>query len=372
MNNKKVITILIILSVILTLIGATLAYWNWQTNTTENTSVSLTVASDFSCSADGGGPITNNDIELVPSTCDNNKYAIKRMITVTPTLTGTRNVILNLWLNVVSMDDGLRASSNFRYVLTKNSETCTDSVAEGTFQNKANGSTVPLLSDIEYSSSTPDTYYLYIWLDYPETSQSTQNKNFHFTLGGNCANKPITVYTANLYDTNKPNNNSVVIGSAIPSNITQYKTPEDAMAALKTAGGGTNDYPFFLRHMVENGIVTESYVGFIISSEMASSNSGMKAGTYFLRGLATSDTNGNCKSQYLNNGNCISPYYNDNKATLLNAFGSANCNNTSSGSNCQVSGWFIGIGYNGGIGGGKPPVMCNVMQSGYSYCQRFG
>ena len=363
MNNKKVITILIILSVILTLIGATFAYWNWQTNTTENTSVSLTVASDFSCSADGGGPITNNDVELAPSTCDNANYAIKRTITVTPTLTGVDSVNLSLWLNIVSMDDGLRNSDNFRYVLTKNSETCTDVVATGRFKGKANGSTVTLIDKKDYTSSTPDTYYLYIWLDAAETSQSTQNKNFNFTLGGSCTNGISTVYTANLYDANVANNNAVVIGSAIPSNITQYTTPEDAMAAFKTAVGALTAYPFFLRHTLVNGIVTESYVGFVVNSYIASANPGMRTGTYYLRG-------GDNGVSFL-----------DNAKTIYDAFEGVGCTSNpytttpSSIFSCNITGYSAITDSNdyaravasvAGLRG-----YCRVIGSGHSDCKSF-
>ena len=97
---------------------------------------------------------------------------------------------------------------------------------------------------------------------------------------------------------------------------------------------------FYLKHVIVDDITTESYVGFIVTPAMAQANPGMTAGTYYLRGLDTFDTSGNCKSQYLNNttGNCESPYYEANKSVLQSAFGSTYCNETSSRFECHVSG----------------------------------
>ena len=137
-------------------------------------------------------------------------------------------------------------------------------------------------------------------------------------------------YTANLYDASAPNNNSIQIGQAIPSGITQYTSASDAMAAFENR-------PFYLKHTVQGGVVTESYVEFVVTTAMASSNSGMTVGTYSLRGLDTYDANAtstnHCKIEYYNSstGECRSPYYESNKATMLSAFGSINCtDNTNS------------------------------------------
>ena len=77
---------------------------------------------------------------------------------------------------------------------------------------------------------------------------------------------------------------------------------------------------------------------------MATSNPGMTAGTYYLRGLDTYDASGNCKSQYLNSttGNCESPYYESNKIVLQSAFGTNTnyCTDYSSEFHCGVSGLY--------------------------------
>ena len=189
-NKRKWIIAAIVVVVAVALIGGTYAYWNWQVASNQRTTITLTYADGFSCTADGGGAITSSDKQLVPASCTNSTYAIQRTITVTPTLSGVDEMSLNLWLNIVSMDTELRNSDNFNYALTKSSTSCTTSViATGNFKGKANGSTVPLLENKDYILSQPDTYYLYIWLDKAETNNATMDKNFHFTLGGNCSNE---------------------------------------------------------------------------------------------------------------------------------------------------------------------------------------
>ena len=150
---------------------------------------------------------------------------------------------------------------------------------------------------------------------------------------------PQTVYTANIFDgnsttlTNGTNTSVLWIGKTIPNGITTFQTPELAMAALKEASGGV-DRPFFLKHTVSNNTVTDSYVGFVVTDEMAQANVGMTAGTYYLKGKKTAELvegEWQCMSEYDDGeGNCIDPDYNTNKATLLSAFGSSYCRDYSS------------------------------------------
>ena len=78
-KNKKIGYIFLVLTVVFTIIGSTFAWWTWRS--TDNTSVTFTVTSGFSCSADGGGNITNNDVFIVPTDECNGEHAIKRTIT---------------------------------------------------------------------------------------------------------------------------------------------------------------------------------------------------------------------------------------------------------------------------------------------------
>ena len=105
---------------------------------------------------------------------------------------------------------------------------------------------------------------------------------------------------------------------------------------------------------------------------MATSNPGMTAGTYYLRGLDTYDVNGNCKSQYLNSstGNCESPYYESNKTVLQNAFGSTYCTDYSSNFECYVSGLYARATLDGIVEAGVDfSANCNVNYNGDSNCR---
>lgn len=194
MKNKKIMIILIILTVIFMVIGGTLAYFNWQTSESQKTNVVFTATSTFSCSADGGGSITSSDLVMLPTTCTDSEHAIKREITVNPTLKiNDLSITMNLWLNINSLGTGLSDSENFRYALTTSSTSCeTGVVSLGTFNGKTAGNGIKLLTS-NYSATTTETYYLYIWLDKDETSVTTAGQSFDFSLNGECAETPLFV-----------------------------------------------------------------------------------------------------------------------------------------------------------------------------------
>ena len=90
MKNKRIIPTLIVLGIIFTVMGGSLAYYNWQTSTSQRTLINIgPISGSFSCSADGGGDITSGQVNLVPTTCTNSTYAIKRTVTVNTVLNKT-------------------------------------------------------------------------------------------------------------------------------------------------------------------------------------------------------------------------------------------------------------------------------------------
>ena len=134
-NKQKMIIIMIITATITCLaIGSTFAYWTWSTSSAQATSVTFTVASGFTCSADGGGNITSSDVELVPAECTNSTYAIKRTVKVSTTQDSGKTIYLDMKLKVDSISANLAASENFKYALTTSSTSCESGImAEGTF-----------------------------------------------------------------------------------------------------------------------------------------------------------------------------------------------------------------------------------------------
>ncbi|MBR7041986.1 MAG: hypothetical protein IKI04_00635, partial [Bacilli bacterium] len=160
-NNKYLIPSLIAIGIIMVVIGSTFAYWNWQSTSAQKTNVTFTVGANFSCSADGGGNITNTNY-FVPTDCTNSTYAIKRTITTNITNLGSNPVYLDMWLNINSIGSGLSNSNNFKYALTTSSSSCTTGVvSQGNFNGKVANDKIQLLDDV----SSAGTYYLYVWLD---------------------------------------------------------------------------------------------------------------------------------------------------------------------------------------------------------------
>ena len=186
---------------------------------------------------------------------------------------------------------------------------------------------------------------------------------------------PQTVYTANVYNGNPANetNTSVVwIEKAIPNEIITYQTPELAMAALKQASGNA-DRPFFLKHTLINNIVTDSYVGFVITPEMAEAHPGMTAGTYYIQGSKLEELVGDnwrCKNEYKIENACVDPNYNSKKDILLNAFGSSYCTEYSSYFICVVSrpNLYATVYLNGNVSASDSAWRCRIEKNGFSEC----
>ena len=189
-KNKKIIMIVSITILILSIVGGTLAYWSWVTNTNQRTNVTFTLASGYSCSADGGGNINSGDKVLIP-TLVSNEYAnnyIKRTVTVSPTIdTAGKTIYMDLWLDIKTLGTGLSNTNYFRYAFTTSSTSNTTGiVVEGTFNGKIAGDKIMLLNAQSFSTSTTDTYYLWIWLDINEEDESVMEQSFSLSLNGSC------------------------------------------------------------------------------------------------------------------------------------------------------------------------------------------
>ena len=194
-KNKKIILVLVILTVIFTIIGGSLAYFSWISSEAQKTNIVFTVERTFSCAADGGGNITSNDAILVPTKVNNNTTAnyIKREIKVMPTINGSnQSIYMDLWLDINKLDSGLSTSENVKYALTTSSDSNTTGViVSDTFHDKKANDKIELLDSKSYSSTTTDTYYLWIWIDEAQTTLETAGQTFNLSLNGSCTNKPI-------------------------------------------------------------------------------------------------------------------------------------------------------------------------------------
>ena len=185
MNNKRIIIILMIFTIIFTLMGGTFAYFNWQSADNRKTNVTFTVNRNYTCGADSGGHITSSDVRLAPAKCTDSTYAIRRTITTSVTTQSNKVVSMKLWLNINSIDTNLTNTANFKWVIGKNKFGCESGIInQGDFRNIQNGK-IDLFDGIEYAT-LDDTYYLYIWLDEAETNSNTMNQSSDFSIGGVC------------------------------------------------------------------------------------------------------------------------------------------------------------------------------------------
>ena len=213
--------------------------------------------------------------------------------------------------------------------------------------------------------------------DIPATPQ-TLNLSFSVTYvqsDNNAIAKPEPyVYIVNKYDSSvtNPKDNAVWLNQAFPTSITKYNTPSEALTAIASAS--SKDLPFYFKHKLENGIVTESYVEFVVTEEMAQANTGMVAGTYTLRGEKTYDPD---TSTWLVDESYISPYYETNKEAIKTAFGYATnpsrCSESGTGRSssfyCGVSGLNANsYAYGDVFAGDAGSSCCYVYYYGSSTC----
>ena len=157
--------------------------------------------------------------------------------------------------------------------------------------------------------------------------------------------------------------NQLYLNQTIPNTVNLRLTPNDAMNDWESLIGTTGaTQPFYLKHKVQNNIVKESNVVFIVSEQMASSNPGMKAGIYeLIGGFATND------SETLE--------YNIN--VMYEAFDyehyPSRCYRDSGGDNCVVDGLYVNV-YNLGVFAAdsinyETSRKCIVYYTGNSFCK---
>ena len=242
-----------------------------------------------------------------------------------------------------------------------------------TIDSKLNGVTMeeaPAYLDygISYADNTPleynqellhdstETYKVHIgYADYIEADElpaTNQTLNLSFTVTYRQANDeaiPIEhIITGTRYASNFYIFESFGIGDEVPTDLTLYSSAEEALAALRLATGD-DDINFYLRYVISEGIIEESYLDFIITPEMALANPGMTAGTYELRGGVYSQE-----------------VYEENSAILVSAFGSSNCEINSDHVNCSVPGMDAFSAVHGTSYTRDDYWYC--MASNYSYC----
>lgn len=168
----------------------------------------------------------------------------------------------------------------------------------------------------------------------------TSDTSFSFNVSMNYVQGQGTHVNGTYYSTGAQ---SLTIGSHIPVPATLYNTYQEAI----TQSG----YDFFLKQVITNNKLTESYVGFVLDDTV-----------YYLRGGDATFVDGGYSPD--------SPYYETNRATLLSAFGSSNCTEDSSRIVCSTTDFQARADKNGYVHALSTSAYweCDVQESGLSRC----
>ena len=203
MENKKIVIILMIYTIIFTLVGGTFAYLNWESDNYRKTNITFTINPDFTCGADGGGNITSNDVNLIPADCTDSEYAIKRVVTTNVTTTGDKVVSLDLWLDINNISTNL-SNSNYGGQYYQ----------EGTYKTKIT-----------------DIYFVYDE-DLPSGIQTNNVKTYDLS---NTTGKPITGYLIENTDVGAdPDTYKLYVSSEYKMYAQRLEYAFDHMTNLKT------------------------------------------------------------------------------------------------------------------------------------------
>ena len=211
------------------MVGSSLAWWTWSTSSNEQTNVLVTVGG-ITINYEDGENITNNN--LIPTSTK--EQGISKDITVS----STGLVYLDLNMEVVTLDDGLKDAS-FKYEIYDGNNLVTG----GNFANSNVGDNIALLVGVEVTS-TPVTYTLYIWIDGNMSNPNTMyNQNFEFRLNAKATdeNSPSLATLRRL---------GLVVNDGTPD-LSQIATTDEGIYAAEDDYGTS----YYFRGAVENNYV---------------------------------------------------------------------------------------------------------------------
>ena len=203
---------------------------------------------------------------------------------------------------------------------------------------------IPLEANHIFKADTRETYRVRIeftrHIDVSQLPTTVQNLNLSFAVNYKQADENAVIRSFYIYTANKTKWNDttdVRIGYPIPSGAEQFSTAAEALEASRETLGWlvspSENIFFYLKHKVENEIVTESYLEFVISQEMADTYPGFVPGTYDIRGGDDGAA------------------YSTSKSTLLKSIGNNYCQEESAGNNTSIVCWINESGSEGVVFG---------------------
>ena len=198
---------------------------------------------------------------------------------------------------------------------------------------------VPIIDNQLLKANSSETYVIRVEYkkditstDLPETDQTLECTFSAYYVQADDTAKEI------IYNNSET---SFTIGESVPNGIPTYSKYTDVVTAA---------HPVFLKHIISNGIITESYVGFVYNGII-----------YYLQ-------------EGINN-------YENNKEILKEAFEEKDCNETNSipgisnaymcSQNTEFSHWYGGTNTNGDVMAHYEEYECYIVYNGekqISYC----
>jgi len=189
------------------------------------------------------------------------------------------------------------------------------------------------------SAGSSVTYTILVWLQDIGTDQN-QEQGGSFAAGVNVTTGTNSSGVTGVLGARNPyvytvSTTTASIGEPIPNGMTTYSTASSAMAEF--------GHDFFIRHKIENDVITESYVGLVRNGT-----------TYYLKGG--------------DNGTS----YSTNVGTLTTAFGISYCYGDTSYLGCGASGLHAHAYDAGSVDAGDDVWSCRVFEGGVSSCYEMG
>ena len=162
-----------------------------------------------------------------------------------------------------------------------------------------------------------------------------------------------------------------IIGNPVPTTIPNYIFTTSGEAYTSLFQSYNRSVPF-LSYEVTDGIITSIAAELVVTSDMATANPGMTAGTYSLRGAGLTRLYDATNDRYY----FEDIPYEDNVAVLLSAFGSSNCNVGTSSTYCSVTyqdgaytrNYTGSANSNGYVYWSQGSLYCEVTATGGSWC----
>ena len=228
--HKKHIIVGSILVIGAIMVGSSLAWWTWSTSSNEQTNVVVTVGG-ITIDYEDGENITNNN--LIPTSTK--EQGISKDITVS----STGQVYLDLNMEVITLDDGLKDAS-FKYEIYNGNEL----IKGGNFASNNAGDNIALLSGVT-ANSTPTTYTLYIWIDGNMSNPNTMyNQNFEFRLNASATDETPDFATQTLERL------GLTVNEGLPD-FDQIATTDEGLFAAQDDYGTS----YYFRGAVDNNYV---------------------------------------------------------------------------------------------------------------------